>query len=95
MENEQTWMLLSAYIDGELNQEEQQTLEARLKVDAALRAELAELRHLAQLVKAMPQVAAPRSFALDPVAFPTPQPQPRSGGVVRFPQPWVLRAVAL
>lgn len=63
---ETEYELLSAYLDGELADDERAALELRLAADAALRAELNALRRTAELVKALPRLKAPRSFALTP-----------------------------
>lgn len=55
---------LSAYLDGELTEAERATLEARLQADPALRGELDSLRQTVALVRALPTLKAPRSFAL-------------------------------
>ncbi len=56
--------LLSAYLDGALTEGEAAALETRLRADAALRADLAALRQTVALVRSLPRLAAPRSFAL-------------------------------
>lgn len=58
--------LLSAYIDGELDDRIRANLERRLAADAPLRDALAELRATVALVRELPRLKAPRSFALDP-----------------------------
>ena len=58
--------LLSAYLDGELNQRERTLLEARLKSEPELQARLEALRQTVSLVRALPQVQAPRNFILTP-----------------------------
>jgi len=56
--------LLSAYLDGELNERGLRRLEARLADDPALRAELEALRQTVSLVRELPRVAAPRNLIL-------------------------------
>lgn len=56
--------LLSAYLDGALDEDERADLEARLETDAALRRELAALRQTVALVRSLPTLKAPRSFTL-------------------------------
>lgn len=58
--------LLSAYIDGELNENERATLENRLQDEADLREMLAELRVIVQAVRDLPPLRAPRDFTLTP-----------------------------
>ncbi len=58
--------LLSAYIDGELDDRSRADLERRLAGDAPLRDALADLRATVALVRELPRLKAPRSFALDP-----------------------------
>ena len=57
---------LSAYLDGWLSKEEASRLEARLETDKDLTRALHELRHTAGLLRSVPQVKPPRSFALTP-----------------------------
>jgi len=58
--------LLSAYMDGELDQRERVLLEARLAAEPELQARLEALRQTVSLVRALPQVQAPRNFILTP-----------------------------
>lgn len=58
--------LLSAYLDGELSEEERRTLEARLSRDPELRTELRAMHHTVSLMSELPQVEAPRNFILTP-----------------------------
>lgn len=58
--------LLSAYLDGALSDADRAALEARLQADAELRAALDELRTTVTLIKGLPTLRAPRSFALTP-----------------------------
>ncbi|MGD2218505.1 MAG: zf-HC2 domain-containing protein [Gemmatimonadales bacterium] len=73
--------LLSAYVDGQLSERERKQLEARLKEDAALRAELRALHQTVSLVRELPQAAAPRNFILSKSMVqrrrPAPAPEPR------------------
>lgn len=69
---EHDYELLSAYIDGMLEDGEREALEARLSADARLRRELAALRQTVALVQQLPTLKAPRDFTLSiPVAAPT------------------------
>lgn len=61
--------LLSAYLDDELAPAERAALERRLAVDARLQAELEALRGVAARVRALPILAAPRDFRLDPAVY--------------------------
>lgn len=61
---ERDYELLSAYLDGELTDTERSALEIRLLADARLRAELDALHQVRLMVRAMPILPAPRSFAL-------------------------------
>lgn len=63
---ERDYELLSAYLDNQLEADERAALEARLRIDAGLRRELAALRQTVALVKALPPVRAPRDFTLTP-----------------------------
>ena len=57
---------LSAYLDGECSSKEAAKLEARLQVEPRLRQALEELRATVGLMRALPEVPPPRSFALTP-----------------------------
>ncbi|HEY7347698.1 MAG TPA: zf-HC2 domain-containing protein [Ktedonobacterales bacterium] len=59
---------LSALLDNELAEQDRAELEAHLQTCANCRAELASLRRGRALVRALPQPALPRSFALLPEA---------------------------
>ncbi len=56
--------LLSAYIDGLVTNEEKSRVEAAVAVDPTLAWELDSLRRTVELVRDLPPVALPRSFAL-------------------------------
>jgi hypothetical protein len=58
--------LLNAYLDGELDAPARAALEARLAAEPALRRELESLRVVIGLVRGLPRLTAPRSFALSP-----------------------------
>ncbi|HKS68809.1 MAG TPA: zf-HC2 domain-containing protein, partial [Ktedonobacterales bacterium] len=55
---------LSAYLDGELAPGDDAALERHLATCAECRDELAGLREVRALLRALPQPALPRSFAL-------------------------------
>lgn len=78
--------LLSAYMDGELDQREWALLEARLTSEPELRARLEALRQTVSLVGALPQVQAPRNFILTPSMVRADR--PRSG-----PRRWLAPAL--
>jgi hypothetical protein len=59
-------LLLSAYIDDELTDDERVTLERRLSDEPDLRRELDSLRTTTMLLHDLPSVSPPRSFTLDP-----------------------------
>ncbi|MBE0690215.1 MAG: hypothetical protein IH587_08870, partial [Anaerolineae bacterium] len=56
--------LLSAYLDGALNEGERQTLETRLAHDALLQRELDRLGETKRLVEALPTLKAPRDLTI-------------------------------
>ncbi len=56
--------LLSPYIDGRTTPAEAEVVQAHVASCDACRAELSQLRSLVQALRALPQLAAPRSFAL-------------------------------
>ncbi len=60
---------LSASLDGRLTPEEQAKLEAALAADPQLRAEQAELQQTISLLRDLPPLEPPRSFALDPAVY--------------------------
>lgn len=87
---EQDYELLSAYLDGELNTTEREALEARLMMDSALRDELEALRRTVALVRALPELRAPRNYTLDPAIYgrhPAAPPKP----ILAFPRANVRR----
>lgn len=61
---------LSAYLDGELAPADAAALERHLAECAECRDELAALREVRTLLRALPPPALPRSFALPPTAAP-------------------------
>ncbi|MBN2471067.1 MAG: hypothetical protein JXN59_10110 [Anaerolineae bacterium] len=61
--------LLSAYLDDALAPPERAALERRLAAEPALRAELEALQAVVTRVRALPTLAAPRDFRLDPAVY--------------------------
>ena len=70
--------LLSAYMDGECSKRQAERIESRLRVEPELRQALEELRTTAAMLRSLPEVKPPRSFALTPemVGFRKKQPYP-------------------
>lgn len=62
---EQDFDLLSAYLDGDLSDADRAALEARLAAEPELRRELEALRQTVALVRSLPVMKAPRSYALN------------------------------
>jgi len=60
----QDYELLSAYIDGELTDAEQQALQGRLSNDPLLQRELDSLQATVNLIHLVPEMTAPRDFTL-------------------------------
>lgn len=77
---------LSAYLDGELAGSERKLLEAHLVDCTACQRELAELRQVRKLLRALPTPALPRSFTL-PVAEHAPARSARTVTTARAPRP--------
>lgn len=75
-EQERRDELLSAYLDNQLNAEEQARLEAQLETDAALQAELEALRRTVALVRDLPSVPVPRNFIISQAMAGRSQPAP-------------------
>lgn len=81
--------LLSAYLDGAVTDQERLLVEQAIAADAGVAWRLEGLRQTISLVRALPQVALPRSFSLEailaaeqagqsaPVASPPPRPTQR------------------
>jgi len=67
--NERDWILLNAYLDGELAPGERAALEARLARDSALQDELDSLRQTIDLIGMAQRRPVPRSFTLDPKVY--------------------------
>ncbi len=62
----ETQELLSAYLDGEIDEAQRQELEQRLSREADLARALTELQDLKSAFAAMPRARAPRNFTLTP-----------------------------
>jgi hypothetical protein len=60
------YILISAYLDGELNSSRQADVEKRLLVDPDFKNALEELGYTKRLLSSMPQVRARRNFTLTP-----------------------------
>ena len=65
--------MLSAYMDGALKPKERVSIESRLKADAALRQALRDLKQNRALLRAAPQLRAPRNFTLSPALVGKPE----------------------
>jgi hypothetical protein len=57
---------LSAFLDGALSKRQAERLEARLRIEPALREALDELRMTSQLLGNLPEIRPPRNFTLTP-----------------------------
>jgi negative regulator of sigma E activity len=77
---------LSALLDNELDEQERAELLAHLPTCAECRAELESLRRTRALIRALPQPALPRSFALPVEAAPVSE-VPRATAVLARPVP--------
>ena len=67
--------LLSAYVDERCTPREKQRVESALKTDAGLRLTLAEFYRCRKMLRAIPQVRAPRNFTLSPSMVPQKPPR--------------------
>ncbi len=68
--------MLTAYLDNALTPKERQQFEQQLAGDAALQAELSEMRAWRQQMRRLPRRRAPRNFTLDPVLYGRPRSEP-------------------
>ncbi len=66
--------LISAYIDGRLDERTRQALEARIDTDAALRQRVDATRVLVRTARGLPALSVPRNFILPAGAAPARQP---------------------
>jgi len=60
------WLVLSAYLDGELNAREKEKLEQRLRASAQLREQLSQIRTTRSMIRSLPRKKVPRNFVLSP-----------------------------
>ena len=67
---------LHAYLDNALTSPERQQFEQELAQDAALQAEMDDLRLMKQQLRDLPRRPVPRSFTLDPAVYGRPARQP-------------------
>lgn len=92
--------LISLYIDDALTPTERRAVESRLATDAAFRAEHEAIRQTIQLIKAMPEMIAPRDLRLTPemaadiLAEPRPAPAVRRATPTRSLRMWTTFASA-
>ena len=61
--------LLSAYLDGQLNPCQWESLEARLRTQPSLAKELETLQKTRQMLRSLPPLRAPRNFTLAPQKY--------------------------
>lgn len=98
---DQDYELLSAYIDGEIEDDERETLERRLETEPELQRELNALQQTVRLIQQAAPLKAPRNYTLTPdmlaadrrPAQPT-SAETRPRNVVRFPLISALSAAA-
>jgi len=64
---------LSAYLDGQLSQQEQHEVVQRLAVDAVWQAEFASLQAMSELLHELPRRRVPRDFTLTPTMVSIPR----------------------
>jgi hypothetical protein len=60
------WLVLSAYLDGELNAREKEKLERRLHTSPLLREQLSQLKITRSMIRSLPRKKVPRNFVLSP-----------------------------
>lgn len=60
------WEILSAYLDGELEEQKKQRLQERLQSDANLRSAVETLQLSRTILRSQPKLRAPRNFTLTP-----------------------------
>lgn len=57
---------ISAYLDGELSENDARRVEARIQTDATLRRVLQELQSTRKMIADLPEIRSPRNFTLTP-----------------------------
>ncbi len=62
--SERDWLLLSAYLDGELSEQENAALKQRLQTEPGLQEDLRDLRRTRAVLRAAPQRRVPHNFTL-------------------------------
>ncbi len=77
------WILISSYLDGELNPREKSQVEARLAVDSNFQTALQELKENKQFLRQAPRLRVPRNFTVSAAAV-QPRPIPRFLPTLRF-----------
>lgn len=77
------WEALSAYLDGQLAQNERIRLEDRLHGNPHLQTALEDLRRTRTLLRSQPKIRAPRNFTLTP-AMVKARPAPRAYPAIRL-----------
>jgi hypothetical protein len=78
--NEQDFIQLNAYLDGELPEREREAFELRLANDAGLQRELEGLQVTVSLLGMAERVPVPRNFTLDPAVYGRPARRSRPFG---------------
>lgn len=94
--NEQEYIQLNAYLDGELSAGERELFEQRLAGDPSLQAELRALRATKMLLGMAERQRVPRNFTLDPAVYGKPA-RPSLWerlGLARIPS-WAVATAAL
>ena len=69
--SQQEWELLSAYLDGQLSEQEKRVLEGRMLSQPELRNELEALRRTQAVLRNVPRLRVPRNFTLSPKDLPS------------------------
>ena len=64
------WLLLSAYLDDQLSEDEKRQMDGRLQSDPECRLALETLRRTSSLLRALPVRRAPRNFTLSAKTLP-------------------------